>query len=109
MTDPEIDIPRLFDVETPLGFRVHCYEDYWQDKVVAQHPVMLDRVEDVKRALSNPEEVRLSRTDEEVYLFYTADDKRLVCAVARSIEDDGFLITAYPTDKMKAGKTVWKK
>jgi hypothetical protein len=107
MSDPES--PFLFDVVTPLGFRVHCYETYWQDKVVAQHPVMAERLEDVKRTLSNPEEIRLSRRDEGVYLFYTTDEKRLVCAVARSIDDDGFLITAYPTDKMKEGKTVWKK
>jgi hypothetical protein len=53
--------------------------------------------------------VRISRTDEGVYLFYTADEKRLVCAVARSTDEDGFLITAYPADRMKAGKTVWKK
>lgn len=99
----------LFDVITPLGFRVHCYQTYWQDKILTSHPVMEGRVEDVKRALTAPEEIRLSRTDEGVYLFYTADEKRLVCAVARSTNEEGFLITAYPTDRMKAGKTVWKK
>ena len=70
---------------------------------------MKARVEDVKRALSSPSEVRLSKTDEEVYLFYTADEKGLVCAVARSVESEGFLITAYPADKIKEGKTVWTK
>ncbi len=99
----------LFDVMTPLGFRVHCSETYWQAKVIADHPVMQDRVEDVKRALSQPAEVRLSRNDSDVYPFYTADEKRLVCAVARSIDTEGFLITAYPADKMKEGKTIWTK
>lgn len=99
----------LFEVMTPLGFRVHCHKSYWVNKIVAQHPVMKERVEDVKRALSDPDEVRLSRTDEGVYLFYTADDKRLVCAVARATSGSGFLITAYPTDKVKEGKTIWKK
>lgn len=99
----------LFDVTTPLGFRVHCYQAYWQDKILPSHPVMEGRIEDVKRALTSPDEVRLSKTDEGVYLFYTADEKRLVCAVARSTDGDGFLITAYPADRMKAGKTVWKK
>ncbi len=99
----------LFDVMTPLGFRVHCSEGYWLNKVVADHPVMTDRVEDVRRALTAPAEVRLSRIDDEVYLFYAADEKRLVCAVTRSIGSEGFLITAYPADKMKEGKTVWTK
>ena len=106
MTDEPEDA-LLFDVLTPLNFKVHCYQDYWQRKVVASHPVMQGRVEDVKRALAEPVEVRLSQTDEEVYLFYTSDEKRLVCAVARAEGEDGFLITAYPADRMKAGKTVW--
>jgi hypothetical protein len=99
----------LFDVMTPLGFRVHCSEAYWLNKVVADHPIMVARVEDVKRTLREPDEVRLSRTDESVYLFYAADEKRLVCAVTRSIASEGFLITAYPADKMKEGKAVWTK
>jgi hypothetical protein len=99
----------LFDVETPLGFRVHCYRSYWTRKVVAQHPVMADRIEDVKRTLTTPEEIRLSTTDEGVYLFYTADEKRFVCAVARQTNGEGFLITAYPTDKVKQGKVVWTR
>lgn len=103
------DTPLLFDVMTPLGFRVHCSEMYWLNKIVADHPVMDGRVGDVKRTLSDPNEVRLSRTDDEVYLFYAADEKRLVCAVARSVEREGFLITAYPADKMKEGKMVWTK
>jgi len=103
------DDPILFAVMTPLGFRVHCHESYWINKIVAQHPVMGGRVEDVKRALSAPDEIRLSRIDDDVYLFYSRDDRRLVCAVARATNGDGFLITAYPTDKIKEGKTVWKK
>jgi len=62
---------------------------------------MVSRLEDVKRALTDPAEIRMSRTDDDVYLFYTADQKRLVCAVARRIDGDGFLITAYPTDELK--------
>jgi hypothetical protein len=99
----------LFDVQTPLGFRVHCYHLYWIRKVVAQHPVMATRLEDVKQALTMPEEVRLSRIDEEVYLFYRQAERRLVCAVARQVNGNGFLITAYPADKMKVGRTIWKK
>jgi hypothetical protein len=107
----EIDmaIHYLFDVKTPLGFRVHCTEAYWTEKIISAHPIMAERIEAVKLALANPAEVRLSRIDTSVYLFYTSDEKRLVCAVARSINGDGFRITAYPTDKMKTGETVWTK
>jgi hypothetical protein len=99
----------LFDIETPLGFRVHCTRSYWLRKVAAQHPVMIDRIDDVKYALTTPVEVRLSRTDKEVFLFYARDNKRFVCAVARRTGRDGFLITTYPADKMKSGRIIWTK
>ncbi len=99
----------LFDVQTPVGFRVHCYQAYWLRKIVAQHPVMAERMDDVIRALTAPDEIRLSRIDEHVYLFYAQGEKRLVCAVAQQASGEGFLITAYPADKMKEGKAVWKR
>lgn len=99
----------LFDVLTPLGFRVHCYEGYWLEKVVARHPDMAERLEAVISTLSEPEEVRVSSHDEGVLLFYRTDIKRWVCAVARPDGEEGFLITAYPADKLKSGKTIWPK
>jgi hypothetical protein len=36
-------------------------------------------------------------------------EKRWVVAVARRSNGDGFLITAYQTDVIKEGKTVWLK
>ncbi len=101
----------LFEVLTPLGFRVHVTHRYWQLIVSVKHPVMLGQEEKVKQALTNPEEIRLSRSDSAVYLFYTSEHVgRWVCAVAKREEDDeGFLITAYPTDTIKEGVRLWPK
>jgi len=99
----------LFRVLTPLGFTVHCSWHYWEMKIVGDHPVMAGREADVIRALTDPNEIRLSQIDREVFLFYAPDDKRLVCAVARRTDSDGFLITAYPADRVKKGEIVWTK
>ena len=62
----------------------------------------------VRAALQTPDEVRQSRTDSNVYLFYGVQQaKRWVCAVAKRSNDDGFLITAYPTAAIKEGTKVW--
>ena len=62
----------------------------------------------VRAALKMPDEVRQSRTDSTVYLFYGVQQtKRWVCAVAKRSNDDGFLVTAYPTDAIKEGTKVW--
>lgn len=99
----------LFNIQTPLNFYVHCTEEYWHRKIIMDHPVMAGKIDDVRRTLSDPQEVRQSRSDSDVYLFYATDTKRFVCAVARDVDSEGFLITAYPADKMKQGEVVWKR
>ena len=65
---------------------------------------------DVKEALENPSEIRQSRSDVNVYLFYQPERiGRWVCAVAKQLNGDGFLITAYLTDAIKEGELVWTK
>lgn len=99
----------LFEVETPLGFRVRVPVNRWELIVTLKHPAMLQREDAVAAALATPEEVRQSNSSTAVYLFYKLDRPgRWICAVARRVDDrDGFLITAYPTDAIKEGTRVW--
>jgi hypothetical protein len=64
----------------------------------------------VQATLTEPDEIRSSRTDPNVYLFYKLQrEKRWLCAVVRQLNGEGFLITTYPTDAIKEGETVWQK
>ena len=50
------------------------------------------------------------RSDPVVYLFYRSDRLgRWICAVAKQLNDEGFLITAYPTDAIKEGERILRK
>jgi hypothetical protein len=42
-------------------------------------------------------------------LFYRSAGARWICAVAKIDESRGFLVTAYPTDAIKIGETVWTR
>ncbi len=100
----------LFDVLTPLGFHARVTRSYWDLIITIKHPVMAGREQDVKRALEEPEQIRQSRSDLNVYLFYRSERiGRWVCAVAKQLNGDGFLITAYPTDAVKEGELVWHR
>jgi hypothetical protein len=100
----------LFDVLTPLGFRVHVTLAYWKLIVGVKHPVMAGREADVRETLRDPDAIRLSKSDPNVYLFYRPERMgRWVCAVARGLEGNGFLITAYPTEAIKEGVEIWHK
>lgn len=64
----------------------------------------------VKETLADPEQIRASRSDPNVFLFYkTQRPGRWICAVTRRLNDEGFLITAYPTDAIKEGEHIWPK
>jgi hypothetical protein len=104
------DIPTselLFEVITPLGFRVRVTRAYWELIITIKHPVMVGRESDVQETLRNPSEIRLSKSDPNVYLFYKPERiGRWVCAVAKRLDSEGYLITAYPTDAIKEGVRI---
>ncbi|WP_126388519.1 hypothetical protein [Pseudanabaena sp. ABRG5-3] len=98
-----------FEVKTPLGFVVRTTEEYWQ-KLLMKHPDLSDLEELVEAALQLPDEIRESKRDSDVFLFYLQRrEKRWVVAVARKLNGDGFLITAYQTDAIKEGTQLWHR
>ena len=100
----------LFEARTPLGFVIRITRARWELIVTVKHPVMAGRESSVKTALENPDEVRKSRTDSQVLLFYKAEvDRRWVCAVTKPTNAHAFLVTAYPTDAIKEGMRIWPK
>ena len=100
----------LFEVLTPLGFTVRVTRERWALITTTKHPVMAGREDVVKATLENPEEIRRSQSDDHVFLFYQVErPRRWVCAVAKQADDQGFLITAYPTDAIKEGTKIWPK
>ena len=100
----------LIEAQTPLGFSVRVTADRWKLIITATHPVMAGREALARTALETPDEIRQSRIDKQVLLFYKAETtKRWTCAVAKRVAEGAFLITAYPTDAIKEGVRIWPK
>ena len=97
----------VFEVTTPLGFSVRRTRRHWDYIVSNKHPALAGHAADVAAALREPDEIRLSRKDDAVFLFYRGGLPRWPCAVAKVQDGSGFLITAYPTDAIKIGARVW--
>ena len=96
----------LFEVATPLGFAVRTTADYWS-LPEAKHPKLRGRGQDVAHVLAHPERVCQRRQDGAVFLDDRTDQQRLRCAVVKRLDGEGFLITAYPCDKIKEGDRIW--
>ena len=102
--NPKGDI--LFEVLTPLGFTVRVTHERWRVISTFKHPATAGREEAVRATLARPDQIRRSRSDPEVLLFYRRDG-RWVCGVTKLVAGSGFLITAYPTDAIKEGTQIW--
>ena len=81
---------------------------------ILEHAEMAGMDGEIKRVLQAPTEVRLSRADDNVRLFYefyaqTRVGGKWLCVVVKYLPDDAFVITAYLTETMKAGETLWPK
>jgi hypothetical protein len=81
---------------------------------ILQHQEMAEMAVEIQRVLQSPAEVRVSRSDHSVWLFYEFYARTLVggkwlCVVVKYVSDDAFMITAYLTDQLKAGDTIWPK
>jgi len=100
----------LFEVETPIDLLIRCSHDYWRIITVQKHPVMADKIDEIKDCLGKPDEVRESRSDRSVYLFYRKiRSNRWICAVTKRLNGTGFLITTYITDAIKEGNSIWSR
>jgi hypothetical protein len=86
--------------------------DYWEFISTQKHPVMAGKQKLIEQVLADPEEIRRSKKDANVFLFYraTANGDRYFCAVSKDTKDgSGFLMTAYITDAIKIGEVIWTK
>lgn len=81
---------------------------------VLQHQEMAGMAQEIERVLQSPAEVRVSRSDQAVRLFYEFYARTMVggkwlCVVVKYAPEDAFMVTAYLTDQLKAGETIWPK
>jgi hypothetical protein len=79
---------------------------------ILTHAEMRDMRDEIVRTLKAPAEVRISRSDPGVRLFYEFYSQTLVgdkwlCVEVKYLPDDAFVITAYLTDKLKPGERIW--
>jgi hypothetical protein len=100
----------ILHVVTPLDFFVVLTRQRWDLITQIKHPVMKGREAAIQGALTKPDEIRRSRSDPEVLLFYQIEQPgRWTCVVVRRRDVAGFVITAYPTDAIKEGTRIWPR
>lgn len=72
----------LFQVATPLGLVVRTTQPYWE-LIQLKHPEVGPRLREIPECLSSPEQVRRSRQDTAVLLFYRPVGSYHLCVVVK--------------------------
>lgn len=98
-----------FEVKASSGKIIRTTQSHWELITKLKHPEIEGKEPEVKKCLSEPIEVRRSSEDPDVYLYYSPYMAYYICVVARHLNGDGFIITAYMTDKIKEGEIAWKR
>jgi len=81
---------------------------------IMEHAELAGMEDEIERLLQSPTEVRWSRSDDNVMLFYefytrTRVGGKWLCGVVKYLPDDAFVVTAYLTNTIKPGEVVWPK
>lgn len=93
----------VIDVEDRFGNRICLTRERWNHALRHKIP----NLDVLEGCLKNPDEVRKSKYDEDARIYYQRNDGEYVCIVVQI--EDGFIMTAYTTERMKEGKTIWTR
>ena len=99
-----------FQVETLDGIIIRTTKENWQRIVTTKHPSIIKYEEQVKETLKDPDQMRKSQQDSRVRLYYKSIGKLYVCVVTDHVTaKEGYIITAYLTDRIKEGEQIYVK
>lgn len=96
----------LFEEMTPQGTRVRTTLYHWNRIVRFRHPVMPGKEEMVRAILRNPEQIRQSRKDPSVHLYYGPDSPYHICVAVKCLDGEGFIVTTCRAESMKEGELL---
>lgn len=101
----------LFEVTDIFQRKIRTSKSYWEKIKSVKHRELKYDIEDVKRVLTEPLEVRRSVTDVTIFLYAKKFGKYDILIVAvKVLNGDGFIVTAYQTKVYKhKGELVWPR
>ncbi len=100
----------IFRILSQLGREITLEEKVLDH--ILEHPEMKGQLSRIKEAAMAPDAVHKSIRVKDIALFYklfekTPVGKKYICVVAKLINYEYHIITAYYTDRIKEGDKIW--
>lgn len=101
----------LFEVKDVFGRTVRTTKSYWEKIKKIKHRELHYGINEVKKTLADPDEVRRSVTDETILIYAKKVGKYDILVIAvKVLNGEGFVVTVYQTKEYKQkGEVVWQK
>lgn len=96
-----------FEVNAINNLRVRTTHEYWNKIITFKHPSMEGKESKVVEVLEGPDQIRVSKKDTSVLLYYKKQEKNYICVVVKILSGEGFIVTAYITENIKEGEKLW--
>ena len=111
MTKKIVKYDILFEVKDILGRKIRTTKDYWQKIKTLKHRELKYGSIEVKKTLTQPDEIRRSVTDSTILIYAQKQENYDILSVAvKVLNGDGFLVTVYQTKELKKkGELLWPK
>jgi hypothetical protein len=103
----------IFEIESKLNKKIRLTEKLFNE-IKQKHPEVISQENKIKETLINPNVIRKSQYENNAWLFYkffktTPVTQKHLMAAIKLLNDDGFVITVYFTDRIKIGEEIWKE
>ena len=100
------DSKNILEVRSVMGKTIRTTPEYFGRIHAIKHPELHESIETVLQTFTHSTEVRHAAQD--IFIYYRQMTHHAFVAVARHLNGDGFLVTAYKTTKKKRkGTIVW--
>lgn len=101
----------LFEITDVFGKKIRTTKSYWEKIKQVKHRELKYGIPEVKKTISQPDEVRRSVTDATIFLYAKKVEKYDILLVAvKILNGEGFIVTSYQTKVYKQkGELLWPK
>lgn len=100
-----------FEIEDKFGREIRLTEERHRH-IIEKHPEIRDQESKIKETLKKPEWVKRRVYSRDILLFYryykrTPVTGKYLAVGVKLLNSEGFIVTAYFTDRVKRGDFIW--
>lgn len=101
----------VFEIVSKLNKKIRLTENQFYE-IKLKHPEIVNQENKFKETLTSPDAIRKTQYENNAWLFYkffktTPVTQKYLMVAIKLLNDEGFVVTAYFTDRIKIGEEIW--